>query len=252
MSDDARTQMLSVPRVTRRPLIGITERFDLKENTFYLRRSYADAVAAAGGVPVHIPLIDDHEALLALAKHLDGLMLSGSNSDLDPVHYREEPHRALGPVVPQRDATDLLLLDYAEQHRLPVLAICFGLQSLNVSRGGTLIQDIPSQLPKAFKHDQEQPYTRPSHSIIIEKGSLLSRLAEGETARVNSSHHQSIKDVGRNLMIIARAKDEVIEAVEDVRADRYVLGVQWHPESGWESNELSRRIFRSFIEAAEK
>jgi putative glutamine amidotransferase len=244
--------MLAAPRVTRRPLIGITERFDLQENTFYLRRSYADAVAAAGGAPVHLPLIDDQEALLAIAKQLDGLLLSGSNSDLDPIHYGEEPHRALGVVVPPRDATDLLLLNYAEQNRLPVLAICFGMQSLNVSRGGTLIQDIPTQVPKAFKHDQEQPYTRPSHTIMIERGSLLARLAESETARVNSSHHQSIKDVGRNLMIIARAKDDVIEAVEDVRADRFVLGVQWHPESGWEVNELSRQIFRSFIEAATK
>lgn len=229
-----------------RPLIGVTTRLN-EENTFYLRRYYAEALAAAGGVPVYIPLIPDREYLTALAAQLDGLLLSGSNSDLDPSYYGEEPHPKLGSVVPERDATDLLLLELAEVRALPLLAICFGMQSLNVWRGGSLIQDIGAQVPNAIKHEQGQVFNRPSHQIKIEADSLLAQLAGGETARVNSSHHQAIKGVGRDLRVIARATDGVIEAVVDPRPDRFVLGVQWHPEIGWERDKLSQKIFNRFI-----
>src|SRR5207244_1974455 len=110
--------------------------------------------------------------------------------------------------------------------RTPVLGICFGAQSLNVSRGGSLVQDIGAQVVNALKHDQGVPYTRPSHQIKIEADSLLAQLAGGDRARVNSSHHQAIKDVGRNLRAIAYAQDGVIEAITDTRGDRFVLGVQ--------------------------
>jgi putative glutamine amidotransferase len=235
-----------------RPLIGITERLDLKENTFYLRRYYAEAIAAAGGLPVQIPLIADRDFLSALAERIDGLVLSGSNSDLDPARYSEEPLPRLGTVIPERDDTDLILLELAEERKLPVLAICFGMQSLNVARGGTLVQDIESQLPGALKHEQGAAYYRASHSIRIAADSLLATLAGGDAARVNSSHHQAIKDVGKNLRVIARAHDEVIEAVIDERPDRFVLGVQWHPEIAWEKDRLSQAIFARFIEAAKR
>lgn len=234
---------------TSRPLIGITTRLGA-EDTFYLRRYYAEAVEAAGGAPIYIPLIADREYLAALADRLDGLMLSGSNSDLDPVLYGEEPHLKLGSVLPRRDETDLILLEIAERRAMPVLGICFGMQSLNVARGGSLIQDIESQIPNAIKHEQGQVYNRPSHSIRIEAGSLLAQLAGGTSARVNSSHHQAIKQVGRDLRAIAHAPDGVIEAVIDARSDRFVLGVQWHPEIGWERDKFSQAIFNRFIEAA--
>ena len=232
-----------------RPLIGITTRLDPAKDTFYLRRYYAEAVAAAGGTPVYVPLLKDRDALSSIARRLDGLLLSGSNSDIDPAHYGEEPRQGLGDVVPERDAADLLLLDYAESHRLPVLGICFGVQSLNVSRGGSLIQDLASQCAGALKHEQGVPYDRTSHGIAIESESLLARLAEGVEARVNSTHHQAIKEVGRDLRVVAKALDGVIEAVEDTRADRFVLGVQWHPEVGWKENHLSRAIFTTFVNA---
>lgn len=236
-------------RSSARPLIGITERLDLRENTFYLRRYYAEAVAAAGGIPVQIPLIADRAMLAALASRLDGLMLSGSNSDVDPACYGEEPLPRLGTVIPERDETDLILLELAEAKKLPVLGICFGMQSLNVARGGTLYQDLESQLQGALKHEQGSAYYRASHSIRLEADSILAQLAGGSTARVNSSHHQAIKDVGRHLRVIARAHDEVIEAVADTRTDRFVLGVQWHPEIAWERDALSQAIFAQFIAA---
>jgi putative glutamine amidotransferase len=234
--------------VTRYPLIGITTRLDA-ENTFYLRRYYAEAIEASGGVPVYIPLIPNRKYLSSLAERLDGLVLSGSNSDLDPVFYGEEPHPRLGTVTPERDNTDLILLEIAEERNMPILAICFGMQSLNVSRGGTLFQDIESQNADSIKHQQGQAPDRPSHHIGIESNSLLARLNGGDIARVNSSHHQAIKGVGRDLRVIARAHDGVIEAVIDPRPDRFVLGVQWHPEVGWQRDDFSKAIVRRFIEA---
>jgi putative glutamine amidotransferase len=233
-------------------LIGIPMRLHEPENSFYLRRFYAEAIEAAGGVPVYIPLIPNRESLSALIRRLDGLMLSGSNTDMDPALYGEEPHPRLGPVAPERDQTDLLLLELAEERALPVLAICFGMQSLNVARGGSLIQDLEAQVANPIKHEQGPPANRPSHHIEIEADSLLAALAGCDRVRVNSSHHQAIKRVGRNLKAIAHAADGVIEAVVDTRADRFVLGVQWHPEIGWERDELSQAIFKRFVDESEQ
>jgi putative glutamine amidotransferase len=235
---------------TTRPLIGITSRLDPGVDTNYLKRYYAEAVEAAGGVPVMIPLIPNREYLTALAERLDGLMLSGSESDVNPMRYGEEPHPQLGPVYTERDETDMILLELAEARRLPVLAICFGNQSLNVSRGGTLVQDVASQVPNAIRHERRFTYTDFTHSIQLEADSVLARLAGGEAARVNSSHHQAVKDVGRDLRVIARAPDGVVEAITDTRADRWVLGVQWHPEVGWQRDTFSQAIFAAFVEAA--
>jgi putative glutamine amidotransferase len=234
---------------THHPLIGITTRLDA-ENNFYLKRYYAEAIEASGGIPVHIPLIPNRRYLAALAGRLAGLLLTGSNSDLDPVFYGEEPHPKLGTVTPERDNTDLILLEIAEERKLPVLGICFGLQSLNVSRSGTLFQDLESQYTDPIKHQQGQAVDRPSHYVTLEANSQLSQLAGGNIVRVNSSHHQAIKQVGRDLHVIARAHDGVIEAIVDTRPDRFVLGVQWHPEIGWERDDFSKAIFRGFIEAA--
>jgi putative glutamine amidotransferase len=222
------------------------------EQQFYLRRFYSEALEAAGGAPVYIPLIPNREYLGALIERLDGLLLSGSNSDIDPAHYGEEPHLRLGAVVSERDSVDLLLLDMAEKRKLPVLGICYGLQSLNVARGGTLYQDLETQLSGVIKHEQGLPADRPSHYIKLEGDSALAQWAGGKTVRVNSSHHQAIKDLGRDLRVVARSSDNVIEAVADTRPDRFVFGVQWHPEIGWERDQFSQAIFARFVEATQK
>ena len=234
----------------KRPLIGITTRLDVQKDNFYLRRFYAEALEAAGATPVYLPLIPNREYLGALIERMDGLLLSGSASDLDPAHYGEEPLPRLGPVVAERDSCDLLLLDMAEKRKMPVLAICFGLQSLNVARGGSLYQDLESQVPNVLKHEQGVPANRPSHFIQLEADAQLAQWAGNLSVRVNSSHHQAIKDVGRDLLVVARASDGVIEAVEDPRADRFVIGVQWHPEIGWERDQFSQAIFARFVAAS--
>lgn len=242
---------LEQPNITR-PLIGITTRLDVAEQRFYLRRYYSEAIEAAGGAPVYIPLIPNREYLGALIERLDGLLLSGSDSDIDPAHYGEEPHPRLGAVISERDSVDLLLLDMAEKRKLPVLGICFGMQSLNVARGGTLYQDLEAQMSGVIKHEQGIPADRPSHYIKLEGDSLLAQWAGGKTVRVNSSHHQAIKDLGRDLRVVARASDNIIEAVLDTHPERFALGVQWHPEIGWERDQFSQAIFARFVEATEK
>src|SRR5207237_4076320 len=125
---------------------------------------------------------------------------------------------------------------------LPLFAICFGMQILNVFRGGTLIQDIANQLPTAIKHEQGPPRDRPSHTITLYNDSLLAELAKDARAVVNSHHHQAIENLGTNLKATAWASDGLIEAVEDTRPNRFALGVQWHPELGWEKDELSQKL----------
>jgi putative glutamine amidotransferase len=235
-----------------RPRIGITMRLELKTDRFYLGRDYSEAVEAAGGLPVHIPLIPNPDFIRGVMSQLDGLLLPGSDSDVDPLRYGHQPHPRLGNVVPEKDATDLLTIDAAEKRGMPVLAICFGLQSLNVARGGTLIQDIESQHPNAIKHEQGFPRDRASHEVSVSAGTILNELAAGTEAKVNSHHHQAIDRLGRELVATAWSSDGLIEAAEDPRPDRFVLGVQWHPELGWEKDPLSVALFARFIDEAIK
>ena len=233
-----------------RPRIGITMRIELPTDRFYLARYYSEAVEAAGGLPVHIPLIPDTNFIKGIMANLDGLLLPGSDSDVDPQRYGQEPHPQLGSVHPIKDETDLLVLAEVEERAMPLLAICFGIQSLNVSRGGTLIQDIGSQYPNAIKHEQGAPRDRHSHKVRLLEDSILGRLAERESVPVNSHHHQSIETLGRELLATAWAPDGIVEAVEDPRSDRFVLGVQWHPELGWQRDELSQALFSRFVAEA--
>lgn len=223
-------------------------RLEVETRRFYLGRDYAEAVEVAGGVPVHLGLIPKPDYVAAALADLDGILLPGSDSDMDPARFGEEPHQRLGRVVPEKDETDLLVLAEAERLGIPVLGICFGMQSLNVSRGGTLIQDIEAQFPESFKHERRQPLDGYLHTITLAEDSYLSGLVEGQDVRVNSSHHQSVSRIGRDLRVVAEAKDGIIECIQDTRKERFVLGVQWHPELSWNSDDLSKGIFKIFVE----
>jgi putative glutamine amidotransferase len=227
-------------------------RLELATDRFYLGRDYAEAIEAAGGIPVHIALIPKIEYISEIMNDLDGILLPGSNTDVDPVYYGDEPHPKLGPVVPVKDQTDLLVLDEVERRNLPLLAICFGMQVLNVHRGGTLIQDIESQVESPLKHEQGPPATRLSHGISLAEHGILPGLEAVRNSevpvRVNSSHHQAVKEVGRDLVATAWAKDGIIEAIEDTRTDNFALGIQWHPELLTAHDEVSREIFKLFVD----
>ncbi len=231
-----------------RPKIGLTMRLELETRRFYLGRDYSEAIEAAGGNPVHIPLIPNREFITSVVDDLDGILLPGCDSDIDPAYYGEEPHPRLGRVVPEKDETELLVLAEVENRNIPLLAICYGIQALNVSRGGNLIQDIEAQVENCINHRQGLPLARNSHSIKLERDSLLFDLGGGEdTVKVNSHHHQAIRRVGKDLRAIAWANDGVIEGIQDARDDRFVLGVQWHPELSWNTDSLSSAIFEGFV-----
>jgi putative glutamine amidotransferase len=231
----------------RRPRIGIAMRIEYPTDRFYLSRHYSEAVEAAGGAPVHISLIPKIEYVDAVIDGVDGILLPGSDSDIDPLRYGHQPHPNLGSVHQLKDETDLLIIDAAERKQLPLFAICYGMQAVNVARGGTLIQDIRSQVREAIKHEQGAPRDRPSHAVRIEQGSKLSEILRIQDLLVNSHHHQSVETAGANLVATAWSSDGVIEAVEDPRPDRFVVAVQWHPELGWENDESSLRLFKSFV-----
>ncbi len=238
--------------MAKRPRIGITMRLELETRRFYLGRDYSEAVEACGGVPIHLSLIPKAEYIAECLADLDGILLPGSNTDVDPHFYDEEPHNKLGTVISEKDETDRLVLQEVERLNLPLLAICYGMQALNVVRGGSLIQDIESQVSKSIKHEQGNPANRNSHSLKIASDSILAELNSvkktKETIRVNSSHHQAIKRIGKNLRAVAWAKDGVIECVQDTRKSRFALGVQWHPEVTADFDQLSREVFELFVE----
>ena len=242
--------------MVRKPRIAITMRLELQTQRFYLGRDYSEAIEASGGIPLLLPLIAKRDYLAAALDGVDGVLLPGSNSDIDPHLYGEEPHPMLGTVLPEKDATDRLVLDEVERRNLPLLGICYGMQALNVHRGGTLVQDIGTQVDNPLKHEQGLPSTRVSHGLEIAGEGMLTKLSSVKTSRgkirVNSSHHQAVRSLGQGLRAIAWAKDGTVEAIEDEREDRFVIGVQWHPELTAPFDDLSREIFDLFVSACSK
>ncbi|NOT47127.1 MAG: gamma-glutamyl-gamma-aminobutyrate hydrolase family protein [Acidobacteria bacterium] len=235
-----------------RPKIGLTMRLELETRRFYLGRDYSEAVEAAGGVPVHIPLIPDAEFIKHIVGSLDGILLPGSDTDVDPEHYGESPHPKLGRVIPEKDSTDRLVLDQAYARKMPVLAICYGMQALNVFKGGSLVQDIDSQVDEAVKHQQGLPLERNSHGINLGEKGIIPEIASKAgiaKVKVNSHHHQAIRSVGESLTPTSWASDGIIESIEDQSDGRFVLGVQWHPELSWRTDVISRAIFDKFLQS---
>ena len=236
--------------MARRPRIGITTRLEIETRRFYLGRDYSDAVEAHGGLPVLINLIPKEGYINGVLDDLDGILLPGSDSDIDPHYFGEQPHANLGSVVTEKDETDLLVLAEAEKRGLPLFAICFGMQALNVSRGGSLIQDIESQVDGHIKHQQGVPRARNSHHLVVEENSLLGQMSAGNgNVRVNSHHHQAVGRLGNDLKPTARASDGIIECIEDTREGKFVVGVQWHPELSWADDRLSGKLFETFLRA---
>lgn len=227
-------------------------RLELETERFYLGRDYSEALEALGAIPYHISLIPKADYISEIMKNVDGILLPGSDTDVDPLIFGEEPRPNLKKIIPEKENTDLMILAEAEKLKKNILGICFGMQVLNVSRGGTLVQDIETDIENCVKHEQGKPLARNSHSLEINEESLISRLITNEDMRVNSHHHQAIGKVGEKLRATAWAKDGVIECLEDTRAERFVLGVQWHPELSWKTDNLSKNIFTEFISACKK
>jgi putative glutamine amidotransferase len=220
---------------------------------------YEHAVALAGGEPVRVPLDRTQDETLKLMATCDGVLLPGSKADVDPArfHAPKSPHTAAAD--PPRDAVDDLLLEDAYKKRKPVLGICYGLQSLNVYRAGSLVQHIPEFLPEAARAKVDHEAGRKvavAHSVEIESDSKLARIVAEKrdgplVVPVNSSHHQSADAIGKGLRVVARCPDDgIIEALEGTAPDHFVLAVQWHPERSVDDDAASRAIFRALIDEA--
>jgi putative glutamine amidotransferase len=214
---------------------------------------YENAVRQAGGEPVRIELNQSPEEVKKQIEGCDAILLPGSRADVDPQRYQESRHEKTAETDARRESVDHVLLDDAYQRRKPVLGICYGLQSLNVYRSGSLVQHIES----AINHSAGRSVPN-AHTVIIDSGSRLSEIMgthASEPVAVNSSHHQSAHKAGDGLRIVAHSStDGVIEALEGTAPDHFVLAVQWHPErsvnDGPEVAESAHKIFRAFIEAA--
>lgn len=216
--------------------------------------TYVNAVRRAGGIPVVIPMTDNQEQIAAVLNAVDMVVMTGGE-DVDPLSgYGEEPLRALGEVVPFRDKFDLMLIKSAVEKGLPLLGICRGEQMLNVAMGGSLIQDIPSQVKESYvKHRQSAPSSFATHTATVVKGSLLAQILGTENIVVNSFHHQAVKDIAPGFEVIATSKDGIVEAIAKKGCDN-ILGLQFHPEGLIQSaeNENFLNIFKYFVQKAKE
>jgi len=216
-----------------------------------LTAAYVTALERAGLVPLIVPPLSNAEAAASVLDSVAGLVLTGGE-DVDPARYGEKRHEKVRSVNPARDATEAALIEEARARGTPVLAICRGIQILNVALGGTLVQDISSQCETSIDHDDEGARNSRTHEVEIEPDSLIARAVGAEHVTVNSFHHQSVKRVADGMRVTARSPDGVIEGIESTDEDWWVMGVQWHPEEMTESAEpWDRGLFKAFAKQIE-
>ena len=228
------------------PKIGITSHVNYSLEALTLGKYYIRAVEKSGGVPFVIPCVRDGDIIARYCNVLDGLLFTGGD-DISPDYFGEEP-KGTRKITPERDAFEILLARKYLLTGKPILGICRGLQLLNIAAGGSIYQDIDTEIEDVVKHMQEAPGWYASHSVVISKGTLLEQVYLDNEIRVNSFHHQAIRDLAPAFHVSARALDGVVEAVESP-GHRFLIGVQWHPEK-MIFNSISLRLFEIFVEAA--
>ncbi|MCQ6562927.1 gamma-glutamyl-gamma-aminobutyrate hydrolase family protein [Paenibacillus mendelii] len=227
----------------KKPVIGVTSsQEDGAVNS-------TECTMRAGGLPIIVPLGGEMPEISQYANLIDGLLLTGG-ADIDPSYFGEEPHRGLGRITPERDRLEIRLTQECLRLGKPIFAICRGIQVLNVAAGGALYQDIERQC-EGLQHRQQAPATYLAHTVQVTPGSLLHRIAGAEEFRVNTFHHQAVSRTADGFTTVATAKDGIIEAIESV-SHPFVLGVQWHPETSAQVDEISRKLFEAFIQACKE
>lgn len=228
-----------------KPLIGITASLD--KDIIKVNRENSDAILRAGGIPFIIPYMVDTLLLTEITEILDGLLLTGGG-DIDPTLFGEEPLPGLGSITPERDAMETTLINVMLEKDKPVLAICRGCQILNIAAGGNMYQDLYSQRSQLLQHNQNAPRDHASHTLQILGGSKLHHIIGKTTCKVNSFHHQAVKDLAPHFVSTAVTQDGVIEAIES-NNHSFVLGLQWHPECTAGKDRTSQTLFDSFVMA---
>ncbi len=234
------------------PIIGITCTTmgpDESSAGHGISGNYINAVEHAGGTPILLPLIQTDSCIGDFLNLIDGLLLPGG-VDVDPLLYGEEPQPKMGRINVGMDRVEMSLIPKILEMNMPVLGICRGIQMLNVAAGGTLYQDIQMSSNAILKHRQDAPRWYATHDIQVQKGSRLLDILGHSTIRVNSFHHQAVKEVAPDFVVSAVANDGIIEGIESTRHD-FAIGVQCHPEGMWQNNPPTTNLFVAFIEAAE-
>lgn len=218
----------------RAPIIGISA---AGTETSYAGKAYIDAVAAAGGVPVIIPMITDSLSISVILDNVDGVLMIGGE-DIDPDFYGETALPEMGEVNAPRDTFDLMLARMTAARHKPLLGICRGHQAINVAFGGSLWQDIPSQIPTSQICHRTYNDINPFHDIFVQENSLLSQITAPGFTRVNTYHHQAVKDVANGFTVTATAPDGVVEAIERICDGDRIIGVQFHPEKMFAAGDV--------------
>ncbi len=230
-----------------KPVIGVTPLYDDERESIWMLPGYVDALKSYGALPLILPFTSSDADIAQLVDMCDGILFTGGH-DVDPALYEERKSPKCGEVSTQRDKLEFALLQRALMIDLPVLGICRGAQFINVCLGGTLYQDIPSQLPSAVQHHMAPPYDRPCHEVSLVPGTPLYYLLKATKLQVNSYHHQGIRDLSFQLSPMAYASDSLIEAFYHPMKS-FTWGVQWHPEFLWEKDGAQRQVFQAFVEA---
>ena len=233
------------------PLIGIAPGYFVKENAYWhmTRETYSQSIWKADGVPLLLTYPEKEHHVSNIADQLNGLILTGG-PDLPIKIYGGAPYDLKGeePMHPARVSFDRKIFDAFAKRNKPILAICAGIQLINIMNGGTLYEDVPSQLKGALDHgDYKGPVV--NHAIEIHQSSLLRNVLGSNTPTVNSTHHQGIRDLGKNLTPVAYAPDGLIEAVESVNGEAKFLAIQWHPEQ-MQHDEIQMKLFKWLVEEA--
>jgi putative glutamine amidotransferase len=231
----------------RRPRIGVTLDVDEARRRYELPRAYADAVLAAGGLPLPLPYAGPDVAAAYLAL-VDGLVVTGGAFDVAPERYGEARREGCGPAKPERTEFEWALCEAALAGGIPVLGVCGGMQLLNVVRGGTLWQDLGADLGLEG-HERAAGKDAPHHRVEVVAGSLLAELVGAGPLAVTSTHHQAVREPGGGVLVAARADDGVVEAIELPDAP-FVLGVQWHPEALAAQDPRHAAVYRGLVDAA--
>lgn len=230
-------------------IIGIVPLIDYERKSYWMLPGYMQGILEAGGLPVMLPVTEEAELIRQMVSACDGFLFTGGQ-DVSPRLYGEEKISQCGECSPERDRMESILLQEALRADKPLLGICRGIQFLNAALGGTLYQDIPTQVQTGTEHHQTPPYDIPVHEVCVKEGTALHELLGKTRLKVNSYHHQAIKELSPQLQVMAVSEDGLIEGV--YMPDRkFVWAVQWHPEFSYRTDPDSRKIFAVFLAAAE-
>ena len=228
-----------------RPLIAVAP---LTAGGYRMMRPYLKGIEQAGGTPVVLPLTENRDVLDVILPHCSGLLVTGGQ-DVDPARYGQQMLPECGKLDLELDGMEAILCDWALERDIPILAVCRGIQFLNIHCGGTVYQNLPTQRPGPINHSQEPPYDIPVHSVTVMENSFLATLTGAGELQVNSFHHQAVDEVAPGFEVDATSPDGLVEAIH-LPGKRFVLGVQWHPEF-FPEQEWAKGIFNGFVRACE-